>query len=223
MRHFLIFLILSIAPALTICQESNHNDYSEYILTPPPPSSPRISGPKVYGVRPGNPVIYRIPCTGERPITFSIENLPKGLVLDNKKGIITGSIPDPDSYEVDICAKNSKGEFCRKLTIKVGDKLALTPPMGWNSWYIHYDRISDQLMRQAADQMIVTGMADYGYQYVNIDDCWMVKVKSKDPEIGGETREKNGKIKTNARFPDMKSMTDYIHSKGLKAGLYISP
>jgi alpha-galactosidase len=222
-RHFLIFLILSIAPALTICQELRQNDYSEYILTPAPPPSPRINGPKVYGVRPGNPVIYRIPCTGERPIAFSIENLPDGLLLDNNNGIITGSIPDPGTYEMDICAKNSKGEFCRKLTIKVGDKLALTPPMGWNSWYIHYDRISDQLMRQAADQMIATGMADYGYQYVAIDDCWMVKVKSKDPEIGGETREKNGKIRTNARFPDMKSMTDYIHSKGLKAGLYISP
>ncbi len=223
MKYSLIlFFIMALYHALS-CQESNQNDYSEYILTPAPPSSPRINGPKVYGVRPGNPVIYRIPCTGERPIAFSIENLPKGLILDNNKGIITGSIPDPGTYEIDICAKNSKSEFCRKLTIKVGDKLALTPPMGWNSWYIHYDRISDQLMRRAADQMIATGMADYGYQYVNIDDCWMVKVNSKDPEIGGETREKNGKIKTNTRFPDMQSMTDYIHSKGLKAGIYISP
>ena len=57
----------------------------------------------------------------------------------------------------------------------VGNQLALTPPMGWNSWYIHYHRVSDQVMRQAADQMIATGMADYGYQYVNIDDCWMVR------------------------------------------------
>jgi alpha-galactosidase len=164
--YLIIFLIMILNPAL-FCQESRQNDYSEFILTPAPPFSPRINGPKVYGVRPGNPVIYRIPCTGERPITYSIENLPEGLLLDNDKGIITGSIPHPGTYELEICAKNVKGDYCRDLKIIVGNKLALTPPMGWNSWYIHYDRISDQLMRQAADQMIETGMADYGYQYVS--------------------------------------------------------
>jgi alpha-galactosidase len=223
MKYALIIFSTMVLNHALYCQETKQNDYSEYILTPPPPSSPRISGPKVYGVRPGNPVIYRIPCTGLRPINFRVENMPEGLKLNRDLGIITGSIPDPGTYEMEICASNSKGEFCRKLTIKVGDKLAVTPPMGWNSWYIHYDRISDQLMRQAADQMIATGMADYGYQYVNIDDCWMIKVKSNDPETGGKPREKNGKIRTNARFPDMRSMTDYIHSQGLKAGIYISP
>ena len=59
--------------------------------------------------------------------------------------------------------------------IVVGDTLALTPPMGWNDWYTYYDRITDKLMREAADVMISSGMADFGYQYVNIDDCWMVK------------------------------------------------
>jgi alpha-galactosidase len=78
-------------------------------------------------------------------------------------------------------------------------------------------------MREAADQMVATGMADYGYQYVNIDDCWMVKPNSEDPDIGGPVRDRNGKINTNTRFPDMKAMTKYIHSKGLKTGIYISP
>ena len=223
MKYYLIIFFIMILNPVLICQESTQNDYTEYILTPAPSPSPRINGPKVYGVRPGNPVIYRIPCTGERPMVFNIKNLPEGLTLDKEKGIITGNIRKGGTYELEICAKNAKGDFCRDLKIIVGDKLALTPPMGWNSWYIHYDRISDQLMRQAADQMISTGMADYGYQYVNIDDCWMVKVNSKDLKIGGETREKDGTIKTNARFPDMNSMTDYIHSKGLKAGIYISP
>ncbi len=95
--------------------------------------------------------------------------------------------------------------------------------MGWNSWYIHYDRISDQTMREAADQMINTGMADYGYQYVNIDDCWMMKLKSKDPDVSGKRRDKQGVVIPNKRFPDMRGMADYIHAKGLKAGLYISP
>jgi alpha-galactosidase len=71
--------------------------------------------------------------------------------------------------------------------------------------------------------MINSGMADYGYQYVNIDDCWMVKANSTDSIIGGPIRNDRGKLLTNKRFPDMKSMTDYIHSLGLKAGIYISP
>jgi alpha-galactosidase len=149
--------------------------------------------------------------------------MPEGLLLDQKKGIITGKIEDKGTYELNICAENSHGQDCIQLHLVAGDKLALTPPMGWNSWYIHYDRISDKLMREAADQMVASGMADYGYQFVNIDDCWMVKVNSKDPEVGGATRNKDGTIRTNKRFPDMKGMTDYIHSKGLKAGLYISP
>jgi alpha-galactosidase len=78
-------------------------------------------------------------------------------------------------------------------------------------------------MRRAADQMIATGMADYGYEYVNIDDCWMVKPGAKDADLGGPARDANGRLLPNKRFPDMKGMVDYIHEKGLKAGTYISP
>jgi alpha-galactosidase len=83
--------------------------------------------------------------------------------------------------------------------------------------------VSERVLREAADVMLASGMADHGYQYVNIDDCWMVKVDSKDPEIGGPTRDANGRLRGNKRFPDLKAMTDYIHAKGLKAGVYISP
>lgn len=225
MRSFFNFctLILGLISFSATCQEYTSNDYSSYILTPAAPATPRINGPRVYGVSPGKPVIYKIPCTGTRPINFSIRDLPEGIHLDPVTGILTGSISRPDTYVLNICARNQHGEDCRELKIIVGDQLALTPPMGWNSWYIHYDRVSDRLMREAADQMVATGMADYGYQYINIDDCWMVKVKSTDPDIGGPTRANDGSILTNKRFPDMKAMTDYIHTKGLKAGLYISP
>jgi len=99
----------------------------------------------------------------------------------------------------------------------VGDTLALTPPMGWNSWYIHYNRVTEEHMRNAADVMVASGMADYGYQYVNIDDCWMKK-KGDEPY-----RDERGAILPNAKFPDIKGMVNYIHSKGLKAGLYTGP
>lgn len=193
------------------------------LLTPPAPAEPRINGPAAYGVRPGSPFLYRIPATGRRPMTFAAAGLPDGLVMDAQTGIITGSVARVGTHRVKLTAKNAAGEAAREFRIAVGNQLALTPPMGWNSWYIHYHRVSDKVMRQAADQMIATGMADYGYQYVNIDDCWMVKVNSNDPEIGGPTRAADGRLLSNKRFPDMKAMTDYIHAKGLKAGIYISP
>ena len=174
-------------------------------------------------MRPGAPFLYRIPATGERPMAFDVKGLPGSLKLNKETGIISGSISKPGRYNLELVARNSKGESSRPFTIVVGNTLALTPPMGWNSWYIHYNRVSDSLMRLAADVMISSGMADYGYQYVNIDDCWMRKGNSDDPDLGGPLRNKNGIILANKRFPDMKGMTSYIHDKGLKAGLYISP
>ncbi len=193
------------------------------VLTPAAPAEPRINGPKICGMRPGSPFLYRIPATGERPMSFDVKGLPGSLKLNRETGIITGSISKPGRYNVELVAKNNKGESRRPFTIVVGTTLALTPPMGWNSWYIHYNRVSDSLMRLAADVMISSGMADNGYQYVNIDDCWMRKEQSDEPDLGGPLRDKNGIILANKRFPDMKGLTSYIHDKGLKAGLYISP
>jgi alpha-galactosidase len=101
--------------------------------------------------------------------------------------------------------------------------LALTPPMGWNDWYTFYEHPTDALMRKAADIMITSSLADHGYQYVNIDDSWMGRPKSTDPDLQGPARDERGMINPNRRFPDMKAMTDYIHGLGLKAGLYTSP
>ena len=121
-------------------------------------------------MRPGSPFIYRIPCTGERPIHFTAKNLPTGLTLDATSGIVTGTISATGTNRVTIVAHNDHGEGQREFCIEVGNQMALTPPMGWNSWYIHYNRVSEATMREAADQMIASGMADFGYQYVNIDD-----------------------------------------------------
>jgi len=188
------------------------------ILTPKPGNKPQINGPTVYGSRPGRPLIYRIPCTGKRPMTFSAENLPQTLTLDTAAGIITGTAPKQrGEYLVTLKAANQHGSAQRPFKIVVGDALALTPPMGWNSWYIHYGRVTEEHMRNAAEAMIASGMADYGYQYVNIDDCWMKK-KGDEPY-----RDQRGAVLPNAKFPDIQGMVDYIHSKGLKAGLYTGP
>jgi alpha-galactosidase len=188
------------------------------ILTPKLGPFPKINGPKVFGVRPGRPFIYRIPVTGKRPMTFSVSNLPEGLKLDPKTGIIIGNAPEErGKYVLILKAINALGSDERSFTIVVGDTLALTPPMGWNSWYIHYNRVTDKNMREAADAMVESGMADFGYMYVNIDDCWMKK-REDEPY-----REKNGVVLSNAKFPNMKAMTGYIHNLGLRTGIYISP
>ncbi len=192
------------------------------ILTPKPGPAPRINGPKVYGARPGNPFLYRIPATGQRPMRFEAD-LPAGLVLDPQTGIITGTTPPRGEYRVTLRATNAHGSAQRVLKIVSGDLLALTPPMGWNHWYAHYHRVTDKLIREAADAMVRTGMADVGYQYVSIDDCWMNAPKHSDPLRVGPLRDPQGNILPNKHFPDMKALCDYIHSKGLKAGIYTSP
>jgi alpha-galactosidase len=89
--------------------------------------------------------------------------------------------------------------------------LAATPAMGWNSWNFFAKNVTDKDIRAAADNLIATGMKDAGYIYVNIDDGWQ-----------GE-RDANGVLHTNSKFPDMKALADYVHSKGLKIGTYSGP
>ena len=91
------------------------------------------------------------------------------------------------------------------------EKLAATPPMGWNSWNHFAERIDDKMVRETADALVSTGLRDVGYIYLNIDDTWE-----------GD-RDANGVIHPNAKFPDMKALADYVHSKGLKLGIYSSP
>jgi alpha-galactosidase len=88
---------------------------------------------------------------------------------------------------------------------------AATPPMGWNSWNFFAGKVTDKDIRDTADLLVSTGMRDAGYVYVNIDDTWEGR------------RDASGKIQTNEKFPDMKALADYVHSKGLKLGIYSSP
>jgi alpha-galactosidase len=90
--------------------------------------------------------------------------------------------------------------------------MAKTPPMGWNSWNKFRNQVSDKMVREMADAIVKSGMAKAGYVNVNIDDTWE-----------SATRDANGNITTNNKFPDMKALADYVHSKGLKLGIYSSP
>ena len=194
------------------------------VLTPPPPAAPRVNGACVYGARPGSPVLYRIPATGERPMRFSAENLPAGLTLDPDTGIITGAVAERGAHTVALTARNARGEHRRDWRLEVGDTLALTPPMGWNSWNCFAHTVSDEKIRAAANAMRRSGLADHGWSYINIDDCW----QACPDETGAAAptspaRDASGRILPNVRFPGMKSLADYVHGLGLKIGIYSSP
>jgi len=109
-------------------------DVLPYILTPEISPFPRINGAKVVGVRPGKPFLFKVPVTGEKPLKLSVLNLPAGLSFDNRKGIISGKVMSKGDYDLQITAENSKGKISEVLRVIVGDQIALTPPMGWNSW-----------------------------------------------------------------------------------------
>lgn len=180
-------------------------------LTPPAPPTPRINGARVFGVRPGAPFLFTIAATGKEPLMYSAENLPEGLQLDSQNGRITGSLANKGEYKVRLTVKNSLGSAQRVLKIVCGNTIALTPPMGWNSWNCFGCDVRESNVRAAADAMVSSGLIKHGWTYINIDDCW---------EAG---RDAQGKVVSNEKFPDMKALTDYVHSQGLKIGLYSSP
>ena len=192
-------------------------------LTPKPSPAPRINGPTIYGCRPGRPFAYTIPATGERPIEFSASGLPSGLMLDAKTGRIAGTLPLKGTFTVKLRAKNALSAAEKTFRIVCVDQIALTPPMGWSSWYMAYTNISDKMIRAQAEAMASSGLIDHGYTYINIDDGWNIKLKTEDPALGGEPRDAAGNLRSNKNFPDMKALCDAVHALGLKIGIYISP
>jgi len=173
---------------------------------------PRIHGARVVGTTPGRPFVFKVPVTGEGAIKISARGLPEGLTI-SEDGIITGSVKGAGESTVTLSAKSDAGSDTRELKIVAGQhKLSLTPPMGWNSWNVWGGNVTAEHVRAAADAMISSGMAAKGFMYVNIDDTWE-----------GPQRAADGQITTNKKFGDIKALADYVHSKGLKLGIYSSP
>jgi alpha-galactosidase len=187
-------------------------DFSAAILTPPAPATPRINGPGVFGVRPNAPFLYTIPATGDRPMDFSADNLPTGLSLNPLTGKITGALDSMGEFFVTLHAKNSKGQALKKFKIVVSDKIALTPPMGWNSWNCWANSVDQEKVLRSAKALVSSGLINHGWTYINIDEGWQGRRTGKDHALQG-----------NEKFPDMKGLCDQIHGMGLKAGLYCTP
>ena len=188
------------------------------LAVPAPDPHPALHGPRRVGATPGKPFLFLIPATGDGPLTYSARPLPAGLTLDPHTGVLAGALAHAGTTRVTLTVRGPQGTASRTLTIVGGlHTLALTPPMGWNSWNVWAGRVDAGKVRDAADEMIAAGLARHGFQYVNIDDTW---------ELGrsGDTgRDAQGNILTNAKFPDMAGLAAYVHSKGLKIGIYSSP
>ena len=111
-----------------------------------------------------------------------------------------------------LCLSGTAGARAQAVPhASAASPVAATPPMGWNSWNFFAGKVTDKDIRDTADLLVSTGMRDAGYVYVNIDDTWE-----------GD-RDAQGRIQSNSKFPDMKALADYVHSKGLKLGIYSSP
>ncbi|HVS54066.1 MAG TPA: putative Ig domain-containing protein [Opitutaceae bacterium] len=183
------------------------------ILTPKSAAAPRVNGPKIFGVRPGAPLLYSIPATGERPMTFIVDSLPDDLKLDPATGRITGTLRQPGEYPMTLRARNARGAAEKPFRIVVGEEIALTPAMGWNSYNCFGERVTQDLALRAARQIVKLGLDQHGWTYVNMDDGWQGLRSGPTRALEPDER----------RFTDIKAMVDEIHALGLKAGLYSSP
>ncbi|MEA2554451.1 MAG: alpha-galactosidase [Fimbriimonadaceae bacterium] len=175
------------------------------------PGKPEIHGPRVVGCSAGKPFLFKVPATGAGKLKYFARGLPEGLALDPLKGVIQGKVDQPARSRVRLKVLSSKGMAERVLIIDSRGTLALTPPMGWNSWNVWGTKVTAKHVRDAARILVKSGLADVGYRHVNIDDAWEGK------------RAANGEIQTNEKFGDMKSLADEVHGMGLLLGIYSSP
>lgn len=172
---------------------------------------PVIHTPAVFGASTGKQFLYRIPVTGQRPIVISAENLPKGVSLCD--GILSGTVDNDCEFCIKLCAENSEGKTTKIFNIRIAhDGMLRTPLMGYTTWNAYDSRVTQEDVERDASLLIESGIADYGYGYVNVDSGWQ-------KYYGGEF----DAVVANDKFPDMKGMCEKIHSLGLKCGIYSTP
>lgn len=206
-------LICFLAGTAITRAQSVATDNTAEILTPKSGPEPRINGPKIFGVRPGHPILFTVPATGDRPMKFSADKLPQGVKLDAVTGQLSGSLSKAGTYEMVLYAKNKAGEAKRSFKIIVGETIALTPPMGWNSWNIYATKVTEELLLANARAMVTSGLINHGWSYMNIDDVWQ----------GNRGGPLNAIQPNPETFPDMQKASTEIHAMGLKMGIYSTP
>ncbi len=193
-----------------------NSDTDTYTTTDP--DAPRIHAPFVIGSYPGSPFLYTVPVTGPSPYTFSIADLPNGLTIASDTGIITGTTPAQGSHPLRVTVTNNNGSTSATITLESGSTLALTPPMGWNSYDSFYANVTESDVLAAAEAMKAT-LQPYGWNTVVIDYLWYDNGKAVDA---------NGRwLPDPTKYPNahgndgFKPLADQIHAMGLKFGIHI--
>jgi len=173
--------------------------------------APVINMPSCYGGSPGKPILFKIPVTGKRPITYTVFNLPDGLTISN--GIVSGKIDTEGNYNLTLIAENALGKCEKELILEIyKDRVQLTPLMGFTTWNAFGFSVTQKQVEDAAKKINALGINEYGYSFINIDSGWQ-------GIYGG----KYDAIMPNEKFPDMKGFCDRMHSMGYKCGIYSTP
>lgn len=180
-------------------------------ISKPFEGAPRINLCSCYGASPNKPIILKIPVTGQRPIKYTVENLPEGLSLKN--GIISGKVKKEATYNIKLIAENELGRDKKELSLEIKkDAVLLSPLLGFTTWNAFAFAVTQQDVEKTAEYMTELGISEYGYNYINIDSGWQ-------GEYGG----KFDAIMPNDKFPDMKGLCNRLHSMGFKCGIYSTP
>jgi len=232
MKKHLLSLVFLLALLPAAFAQTNLTDRQQQIIAAAGMGSvPEFHGAQAIGVHPGTPLIFPLAVSGERPLDFSAKHLPAGLGLDSKTGIVTGTLPKPGEFTFTATAKNSAGNASAKIKIVCGDNLALTPPLGWNSYDAFGDNVVESEMLANA-HYLAEKMLPVGWDTVVVDYCWS------DP--GAHDNNRNGRanaplamdqfgrmIPAPNRFPSaavgagFKPLADAVHALGLKFGIHV--
>jgi hypothetical protein len=188
------------------------------ISTAPAPAPPRVNGATVVGAIPASPFLHTISATGKAPLTFAATGLPSGLAIDASSGTISGTTPAAGSYPITVTVTNDSGSATSTLTLNAGATLALTQPMGWNSYDSFYEKVTEKDVLAAAESM-KTILQPYGWNTVVIDYLWY------DPE---QTIDSNGRwLPSKSKYPGaigadgFKYLAAQVHALGLKFGIHL--
>ena len=183
-----------------------------------PAATPAIHSPGVIGWNPSTPFVHAIAATGTAPLAYSVTGLPTGLSLDASTGIISGMMPAAGSYPVMVTVSNAMGKATSTLTLTSGSTMALTPPMGWNS-YDSYGGDVTEAQYLANAKALKTTVAPLGWNAAVIDFHWY------DPE---DLTDANGRwLPSPSRFPSstggagFKPIADQVHAMGVRFGIHI--
>jgi alpha-galactosidase len=182
------------------------------------PDTPRLQGPFTFSARPSSPFLFALPATGKAPLTFMATGLPAGLTLAPSTGIVSGMTPEAGSYPVEVTVTNASGSASATYTLISGDTLALTPPMGWNSYDSFGASVTEADMDEQA-QAVRAHLQPFGWDTVVIDYRWY------EP---GQPIDANGRyLPATSKYPSatgsngFKSLADRVHALGLRFGIHI--